>query len=423
MSQAKRAVKQHEKYVIELTNQITKVKGRKNIDMKNIAILGSTGSIGVNALRVIQTNPDNYKVTALAAGKNTGLLLEQIKQFRPMAVAVKEETAAIELKAQMSQSIMPEVFFGTEGFIRLATMADVDTLISAMAGSAGLLPTYSGIEAGKDIALANKETMVMAGPLVMAKARERGISILPIDSEHSAILQSMQGHPREDLRRVILTASGGPFRELSLEEMSKVTPEQALNHPNWDMGSKVSIDSATMMNKGLEAIEAKWLFDLQMDQIGILIHTQSIVHSMVEYKDGSIISQMGVPDMIIPISFALSFPHHLKTHIPPLALEKVGVLNFKKPDMKRFKCLRLALEAADIGGSMPAVLNGANEIAVMSFLKGSIGFLDIPELIEKTMASHKHHPIDSIETVMAVDRWARDTARSKLEKMISKQLI
>jgi 1-deoxy-D-xylulose-5-phosphate reductoisomerase len=391
--------------------------------MKKIAILGSTGSIGVNALRVIQTNPDKYQVTALAAGKNIGLLCEQIKRFRPLAVAVKEETAAIELKAQMTQSSMPEVFFGTDGFIRLATMTDVDTLISAMAGSAGLLPTYSGIKAGKDIALANKETMVMAGPLVMAEARKRGVSILPIDSEHSAILQSLQGHPREDVRRVILTASGGPFRELSLEEMSKVTPEQALNHPNWDMGPKVSIDSSTMMNKGLEAIEAKWLFDLKMNQIGILIHAQSVVHSMVEYRDGSIICQMGVPDMIIPISFALSFPHHLKTHIPPLELEKVGVLNFKKPDMKRFKCLHLALKAADIGGSMPAVLNGANEIAVESFLKGSIGFLDIPDLIEKTMASHKHHPIDSIETVMAVDRWARDTARSKLEKMISKQLI
>jgi 1-deoxy-D-xylulose-5-phosphate reductoisomerase len=413
-------VKQHEKYVIELTNQITKVKGRKNIDMKNIAILGSTGSIGVNALRVIQTNPDKYKVTALAAGKNIGLLLEQIKRFRPLAVAVKEETTAIELKAQMNQSSMPEVFFGAEGFVRLATLTEVDTLISAMAGAAGLLPTYSGIKAGKNIALANKETMVMAGPLVMAAARERGVSILPIDSEHSAILQSLQGHPREDVKRVILTASGGPFRELSLEEMSEVTPEQALNHPNWDMGPKVSIDSSTMMNKGLEAIEAKWLFDLKMDQIGILIHTQSIVHSMVEYKDGSIISQMGVPDMMIPISFALSFPHHLKTRVPPLELEKVGVLSFEKPDMKRFKCLHLATEAADMGGSMPAVLNGANEIAVEYFLKGHIGFLDIPDLIEKTMASHKQHPIDSVETVMAVDRWARDTARTKLEKMISR---
>ena len=385
--------------------------------MKKIAILGSTGSIGVNALRVIQANPEKYQVTALAAGKNIRLLLEQIKRFRPLAVAVMEETAANELKAQMTNSGRPEIFFGTEGFIRLATMTEVDTIISAMAGAAGLLPTYSGIKAGRNIALANKETMVMAGSLVMAEARKHGVSILPIDSEHSAILQSLQGHPREDLRRVILTASGGPFRDLSLEEMSKVTPAQALNHPNWNMGPKVSIDSSTMMNKGLEAIEAKWLFDLKMDQISILIHSQSIVHSMVEYKDGSIISQMGVPDMIIPISFALSFPHHLKTRVPPLELEKIGILSFEKPDMKRFRCLDLALKAAEIGGSMPAVLNGANEIAVESFLKGNIGFLDIPDLIEKTMASHKSHPIDSIETVMEVDRWARDTARAKLVKI------
>jgi 1-deoxy-D-xylulose-5-phosphate reductoisomerase len=382
--------------------------------MKKIAILGSTGSIGVNALRVIQANPEKYQVTALAAGKNIRLLLEQIKRFRPLAVAVMEETAADELKAQMTNSGRPEIFFGTEGFIRLATMTEADTIISAMAGAAGLLPTYSGIKAGRNIALANKETMVMAGSLVMAEARKHGVSILPIDSEHSAILQSLQGHPREDLKRVILTASGGPFRDLSLEEMSKVTPAQALNHPNWNMGAKVSIDSSTMMNKGLEAIEAKWLFDLKMDQISILIHSQSIVHSMVEYKDGSIISQMGVPDMIIPISFALSFPHHLKTRVPPLELEKIGILSFEKPDMKRFKCLDLALKAAEIGGSMPAVLNGANEIAVESFLKGNIGFLDIPDLIEKTMASHENHPIDSIETVMEVDRWARDTARSIL---------
>ncbi len=389
------------------------------MNMKKIAILGSTGSIGVNALRVIQANPEKYQVTALAAGKNIRLLLEQIKRFRPLAVAVMEETAANELKAQMTNSGRPEIFFGTEGFIRLATMTEADTIISAMAGAAGLLPTYSGIKAGRNIALANKETMVMAGSLVMAEARKHGVSILPIDSEHSAILQSLQGHKREDLKSVILTASVGPFRNLSLEEMSKVTPAQALNHPNWNMGPKVSIDSATMMNKGLEAIEAKWLFDLKMDQISILIHSQSIVHSMVEYKDGSIISQMGVPDMVIPISFALSFPHHLKTRVPPLELEKVGTLSFEKPDMKRFRCLDLALKAAEIGGSMPAVLNGANEIAVESFLKGNIGFLDIPDLIEKTMDSHENHPIDSIETVMEVDRWARDAARAKLVKMIS----
>jgi 1-deoxy-D-xylulose-5-phosphate reductoisomerase len=382
--------------------------------MKNIAILGSTGSIGVNALRMIKANPEEYKVIALAAGKNIELLLEQVKDFRPTAIAVLEETAAMELKAQLTNAGKIQVFFGTEGFSRLATMEGVDTVISAMTGAAGLLPTYSAIRTGKDIALANKETMVMAGPLIMAEAKKQGTSVLPIDSEHSAILQSLMGHPREDLKRVILTASGGPFRDLSLDEMSKVIPAQALNHPNWKMGPKISIDSATMMNKGLEAIEAKWFFGLNMDQINILIHPQSIVHSMVEYKDGSIISQMGVPDMAIPISYALSFPHHLKNQIPPLELEKVGMLSFEKPDMKKFKCLDLALKAGEIEGSLPTVLNGANEIAVEAFLEGKIGFLDISDLTEKTMSAHKKHPIDSVETVMEADRWARDTARAIL---------
>jgi 1-deoxy-D-xylulose-5-phosphate reductoisomerase len=388
--------------------------------MKKITILGSTGSIGVNALRVIKANPEKYQVIALAAGKNIELLLEQVKEFQPIAIAVLEETPAMELKAQLSGIGKIEVFFGTEGFSRLATIEGVDTVISAMTGAAGLLPTYSAIQAGKDIALANKETMVMAGSIIMAEAKKQGISVLPIDSEHSAIFQSLRGHPREDLKRVILTASGGPFRDLSLEEMSNVTPAQALNHPNWEMGPKISIDSATMMNKGLEAIEAKWFFDLNMDQISILIHPQSIVHSMVEYKDGSIISQMGIPDMTIPISYALSFPHHLKNKIPPLKLEKIGMLSFEKPDMKRFKCLALALKAAEIGGSMPAVLNGANEIGVEAFLDGQIGFLDIPDLTEKTMLTHKKHPIDSIETIMEVDRWARSTARAILQKEITK---
>jgi 1-deoxy-D-xylulose-5-phosphate reductoisomerase len=384
--------------------------------MKNITILGSTGSIGANALRVIQANPEKYQVVALAAGKNTELLLEQINIFRPMAAAVLEETQAMELKAKLANKDRTDVLFGTEGFTHLATMVEVDTVISAMTGAAGLVPTFSAIRAGKDIALANKETMVMAGSLVMAEAKKQEVSISPIDSEHSAILQCLQGHPREDLRRIILTASGGPFRDLSLEKMKKVTHAQALNHPNWNMGPKISIDSATMINKGLEVIEAKWLFDLNMDQISILIHPQSIVHSMVEYKDGSIIAQMGIPDMMIPISYALSFPHHLKNQLLPLDLEKVGMLSFEKPDMKRFRCLYLALNAAEIGDSMPAVMNGANEVAVEAFLKGRIGFLDISELIEKTMAAHKKYTIDKIETVMEADRWAREKARAILQK-------
>ncbi len=382
--------------------------------MKNITILGSTGSIGVSALKLISANPEKYKIIALSAGNNSDLLLRQIEAFRPTAVAVLEESLANEVKSRLSAGNAPEVFFGVEGFIRLATLKSVDTVISAMTGAAGLIPTYEAIKAGKGIALANKETMVMAGPLVIAEAKKRSVSILPIDSEHSAILQSLKGHMKEDLKRVILTASGGPFRDLSLHEMREATAAQALRHPNWSMGPKITIDSATMMNKGLEVIEAKWLFGLEMDQIDILIHPQSILHSMVEYKDGSIIGQMGIPDMTIPISYALSYPRHIRTGLAPLDLEKVGTLSFEKPDMKRFKCLDLALKAATKGGSMPAVLNGANEIAVDAFLKGTIGFLEIPDLIEKTMNAHTHSSVETIEAVMTADRWARETARGWL---------
>ena len=382
--------------------------------MKNITILGSTGSIGVSALKLISSNPEKYKIVGLSAGTNKDLLLHQIEAFRPAAVAVLEESLASEVKIRLTADNAPEVFFGVEGFVRLATLKSVDTVISAMTGAAGLMPTYEAIKAGKDIALANKETMVMAGPLVMAEAKKRNVSILPIDSEHSAILQSLKGHMKEDLKRVILTASGGPFRDLSLDEIREVTAAQALRHPNWSMGPKITIDSATMMNKGLEVIEAKWLFDLEMDQIDILIHPQSILHSMVEYKDGSIIGQMGIPDMTIPISYALSYPRHIHNGLTPLDLEKIGTLSFKRPDMQRFKCLDLALKAATKGGSMPAVLNGANEIAVDAFLKGTIGFLDIPDLIEKTMGAYTHSPVETIEAVIAADRWARETTRGWL---------
>jgi 1-deoxy-D-xylulose-5-phosphate reductoisomerase len=383
--------------------------------MKKIAVLGSTGSIGVNALRVIRANPDKYKVVGLTAGRNIRLLQKQIGNFHPLAVCVREEALARDLKAKFLGSRGPRVFFGTQGFIDVATMDEADTVISAMTGAAGLLPTHEAIKAGKHIALANKETMVMAGPLVMATAKHHGVSILPIDSEHNAVLQSLLGHPRQDLRRVILTASGGPFKDLSLEEMRTVTPQQALNHPNWDMGPKVSIDSATMMNKGLEAIEARWLFDLDMDQITILIHTQSVIHSMVEYRDGAVIAQLGVPDMIIPISYALSFPRHMENPLPPLELDQIGRLDFEKPDLERFRCLSLALEAARMGESMPAVLNAANEIAVEAFLQGRTGFLGIPEVIEKTMQAHNPYPIDHVQQVMEADAWARETAHRILQ--------
>jgi 1-deoxy-D-xylulose-5-phosphate reductoisomerase len=380
--------------------------------MKRITILGSTGSIGSSSLKVIGAYPERYKVAALGAGRNLDLLRSQIERFRPRSVAVQEHDLAEELRRRLNKVSGTEVFSGTEGFIRLAQMEEVDTVISAMSGSAGLIPTFAAIQAGKDVALANKEVMVMAGPLVMAEARKRGVSIIPIDSEHSAILQSLQGHRREDVRRVILTASGGPLRELPYEQMKYVTPEQALKHPNWNMGRKITIDSATLMNKGLETIEAKWLFDLRVDQISIVIHPQSIVHSMVEYKDGSVIAQLGIPDMLTPISYALSYPRHVETFLPPLRLEEIGTLSFSEPDFKKFRCLYLARVAAETGESMPAVLNGANEVAVDLFLRGQIGVLEIPELIEKTMKAHKPFVIDSIEIVQQADAWARQTARS-----------
>jgi len=379
--------------------------------MKNIAIIGSTGSIGANALKVIEANPDRYRVVALAAGKNIDLLLKQIEQFRPLGAAVLDDALAEDLRGRFKDRFGTQIFVGTEGVVHAATMGEVDTVISAISGAAGLAPTYAAIEAGKNIALANKETMVMAGPLIMRNAKRQGVSIVPIDSEHSAILQSLQGHHREDLRRIILTASGGPFLDWSFEAMKGVTPKQALKHPKWRMGKKITIDSATLMNKGLEAIEAKWLFDLAIDQISILIHPQSIVHSMVEYKDGSIIAQMGVPDMLTPISYALSYPRHIETPLPPLNFEEIGTLSFMKPDTTRFPCIDLAIKAAQIGGSMPAVLNGANEVAVDLFLKGKIGFLEIPEVIEKTMKAHEPFGIDSIDAVMEADAWSREAGR------------
>jgi 1-deoxy-D-xylulose-5-phosphate reductoisomerase len=378
--------------------------------MKRIAILGSTGSIGCSSLRVIEAHPEAYQVTALAAGKNVGLLAEQIRKFSPLVAAVLGDEEAESLKKRLDGGHKTKIVSGREGFNHLATLEEVDTVISAITGAAGLVPTIAAIQAGKNIALANKETMVMAGPLVIEEVRRRGVTLLPVDSEHSAIFQCLQGHRRDDVRRVILTASGGPFRDFSYEEMGRVSPEQALKHPNWNMGPKITVDSATLMNKGLELIEARWLFGLEIHQIHILIHPQSVIHSMVEYKDGSILAQMGIPDMITPISYALSYPRHVDTMLPALDLERVGTLRFMKPDTGKFRCLELALQAAEIGESMPAVLNGANEVAVELFLRGRIGFLEIPSLIEKTMKAHTPFVIDSIEKVMEADAWARQRA-------------
>lgn len=388
--------------------------------MKNICLLGSTGYIGINSLRVIKDNQERYRIVALGAGKNIDLLLNQIKEFKPRFAAVINSDLANELKSRLNNTSNTEILYGTEGYIKIATLSDVNITIAAMTGSSGLFPTFSAITAGKDVALANKETLVIAGSLLMSESRKTGINIFPIDSEHSAIQQSIQGHSREDLKRIILTGSGGPFMDLSIESLSKVTPEEALKHPNWSMGRKITIDSATMMNKGMEAIEAKWLFNVDMDQIDILLHPQSIIHSMVEYMDGSIIAQLAPTDMRIPISYALSYPRHLNGELPSLDLLDIGKLSFGKPDKKRFRCLDLAIDAGKIGESMPAILNGANEIAVNAFLEGKIGFLQIPQIIEKTMEKHEVFPINSIDQAIEANQWAESMAKEILEEMVGK---
>lgn len=381
---------------------------------KNIAILGSTGSIGLNTFRVVRLHSDKYNVLALGAGKNVEVLAQQIAEWKPKKVAVQDRHTAEALSNRLSGQSSVKILHGTGGYVEIATMTEVDTVVSAISGAAGLIPTYEAVRAGKQVALANKETMVMAGQLIMAEAAKRGSALLPIDSEHSAILQCLRGHSREDVKRVILTASGGPFLSFTPSEMKKVTAEQALKHPNWEMGPKVTIDSATLMNKGLEAIEAKWFFDLTMEKIGIVIHPQSIIHSMVEYNDGSIIAQLGVPDMTIPISYALAYPRHLKIDASPLDLWELESLTFEPVDTEKFPCLSLALEAAHLGGTMPTVLNAANEVAVQAFLEKRIGFTDIPMLIRKTMALHKPLSVETLGTVLKADSWARDKAKEFL---------
>lgn len=386
--------------------------------MKNICLLGSTGYIGINSLKVIKGNPNRYRIIALGAGRNIDLLLDQIKEFKPRFAAVLSAELARELKTRLNNRTGTEILYGTAGYIEIATLPDVHMTIAAMTGSSGLLPTFSAVTAGKDVALANKEILVVAGSLLMRESKKAGVNIFPIDSEHSAIQQSIQGHRREDLKRIILTGSGGPFKDLPIERLSKVTPQEALRHPRWRMGRKISIDSATMLNKGVEAIEAKWLFNVEMDQIEILLHPQSIIHSMVEYMDGSIIAQLAPADMRIPIAYALSYPRHLRGELPSLDLLEIGALSFERPDTRRFRCLDLSLAAGKIGQSMPAVLNGADEVAVNAFLEGKIGFLDIPHVIEETMEKHETFPLASIDEAIEADQWAQSRAKEILEEMV-----
>lgn len=383
--------------------------------MKKIVLLGSTGSIGVNTLDVASRFPDRFRIVGLTAGENIALLEKQIKTFRPKIVSVLKEDAAERLR-QRCRDYDVEIRSGVEGMISAAAFSEADMVVSAIVGAAGLVPTVAAIRAGKDVALANKETLVMAGEIVTKEAEKKGVKILPVDSEHSAILQALGSHEKDSVKRLILTASGGPFYNTPFSRKRLIKPKDALKHPNWKMGRKITIDSATLMNKGLEVIEARWLFDIPSEKIDVLIHPESIVHSMVEYIDGAVIAQLGVPDMRIPISYALGYPERLNSGFPSLDLARIGSLTFKKPDTKRFPCLSYAYEALDIGGTMPAVLNAANEAAARAFLKEEIGFLDIPKIIKKVMNRHVRQNIVTIEDVLLADRWARERAEDFIKR-------
>lgn len=365
-----------------------------------------------------QRFPDRFQIVGLSAGKNIALLKEQIKNFKPRVVAVQDENLACSLRALMPPGTQLDVVYGTEGYKAVATLPEVDVVVSAMVGAAGLVPTHEAILSGKNIALANKEVLVMAGSLIMKTAAEAGISIIPVDSEHSAIFQCLLGNRKEDLYRIILTASGGPFLNFSHDSLREVTPDQALRHPNWNMGKKITIDSASLMNKGLEIIEAKWLFGVSTEQISVVIHPQSVIHSMVEFNDGSVIGQLGIPDMRLPISYALSFPDRIETGLRRLNLPEIGQLTFMKPDLDRFPCLRIAFAACEKGGALPIALNAANEVAVAAFLDGRLRFTDIAPVVENTMSSFKPFVVDSLPDIMKIDRLARIKAQDEVNCLV-----
>ncbi|MBL8035866.1 MAG: 1-deoxy-D-xylulose-5-phosphate reductoisomerase [Nitrospira sp.] len=379
--------------------------------MKSIIILGSTGSIGTNTLDIVQRFPDEFRVVGLTAGNNIDRLEEQIHRFRPQTVAVSTESAAVLLRARCA-ALPVEILSGKEGIASVASGLHAELVISAIVGAAGLLPTLSAIRSGKHIALANKEPMVMAGKLMQDEARKYGVRIFPVDSEHSAIFQSLEGHRIEDVRRLILTASGGALWTLSQEDLQHVTPERALQHPNWKMGAKITIDSATLMNKGLEVVEARWLFDIPESRIDVMVHRESIIHSLVEYHDRSMIAQLGLPDMRTPISYAMRYPGRMPLDLPSLDLTEIGRLSFCKPDHDRFPCLNLGYESLRIGGTMPAVMNAANEIAVDAFLNHGLRFVEIAPVIHSTMDAHTSQEISSLEDALEADRWAREKAES-----------
>ncbi|MEJ8302576.1 1-deoxy-D-xylulose-5-phosphate reductoisomerase [Saccharibacillus sacchari] len=376
--------------------------------MKKIALLGSTGSIGTQTLQVAAEHPEHFQVEALAAGGNIELLLEQIRQFKPSKVSVATKEAAESLKTQIPAGI--QVFFGDEGLIEIAAGTDADTVVTAVTGSMGLPATLAAIDEGKQIALANKETLVTAGHLVMRRAADKGVPILPVDSEHSAIFQCLNGEPRKRLSSITLTASGGSFRNLSRAELAQVTVEDALKHPNWSMGSKITIDSATMVNKGLEVIEAHWLFGLSYDEINVLLHPESIIHSFVEFEDTGIIAQLGNPDMRVPIQYALTYPDRFPLRAKRLSLAEIGKLHFREMDFGRFPCLRMAYDCGRMGGTAPTVFNAANEVAVARFLRREISFLQIEDTLEKVMQQHTAIADPDLDVIREADQWARRVA-------------
>lgn len=384
--------------------------------MKNLSLLGSTGSIGVNVVNIVRRFPDRFQICGLAAGRNVTLLSDQVLEFRPKLISVIDEQHAEKLCALLPEEFRDRVRYGTEGNKVVAAMDDADMTICAVVGAAGLLPTLAAIEAGKDIGLANKETLVVAGRIVMDKVQTHQVRLLPIDSEHSAIFQALEAGRREDVSQLILTASGGPFLHTPAESLHTVTCDEALNHPNWNMGKKISIDSATLMNKGLEVIEARWLFDMKAGSISVAVHPQSIVHSLVEYQDGSVIAQLGIPDMKIPIAYALSYPERIELGLKPLNLWQCSDLEFYEPDFDRFPALRLAFEALERGGTSPAVLNAANEEAVAAFLDVKISFSEISNIVEHTMANVEGGNDMELEELIAADGEARRFAQSLINR-------
>ena len=377
--------------------------------MKNISILGSTGSIGRQTLDVVSQHPDKFRVVGLTAGENIQLLAEQVRAFRPVAVSVRDEALADDLRALIPGETL-EIFHSRDGACEIARMEESEQVVSSIVGASGLLPTLTAVKAGKDIALANKESLVVAGEIITREAEKSGSVIIPVDSEHSAIFQALECGSREHVKRIILTASGGPFLNASRQELENVPVEVALKHPTWKMGSKITIDSATLMNKGFEVIEARWLFGFGAGSISVWIHPQSIVHSMVEYIDGSLISQMSKPDMRIPIAYALTYPGRIELNGGAATPRSFGELTFAEVDREKFPSIPLAFSALEEGGTMPAVMNGANEVAVREFLSGRLGFTGIVNTVEKVMGLHKTQPADSLEAVLESDAWAREAA-------------